>query len=230
MDRTEEDLLPISGLQHMVYCDRQAALIHVDRVWVDNAFTVEGTHLHRVVDDGKSDSRHGMRTVRGIHLHSTQLGLVGKSDLVELHPVADGHAGVLIQGLGSVRWSLRPIEYKRGRPKAHRADEVQLCAQAICLEEHFGATIMDGSIFYGAERRRTDVLFDAELRRLTSEVAAAFHKVVTAEVLPVRPRDARCERCSLEGICMPPTRAQRTSAASFLRDWIGDQLRTEVTE
>jgi CRISPR-associated exonuclease Cas4 len=227
MGYSEEDLLPISGLQHMVYCERQAALIHVDRVWADNAFTVEGTHLHRVVDEGRSDVRHGRRTLRGINLRSFRLGLIGKADVVECYPATD--SGVVIPGLGSARWAMRPVEYKRGRPKQHRADEVQLCAQALCLEELFGTTVSDGALFYGTDRRRADVQFDSELRRLTADVAQSFHHLIDAGVIPVRQRDTRCERCSLEPICMPSRRGQPKSAVKYLREWAAVEVSGDET-
>lgn len=221
MEYSEEDLLPISALQHMVYCDRQAALIHIDQVWNDNAFTVEGTHLHRIVDEGKTDLRDGRRALRGISLRSSKLGLIGKSDVIELHP---DDSGVLLPGQGDSRFSLVPVEYKRGRPKAHRADEVQLCAQAICLEEMLGAEIAFGALFYGAERRRTDVPFDKGLRDLTAEIAKSFREMMESRRVPVRERDARCERCSLEPVCMPPKPRQCKSAMAFLRAWVSEEV------
>jgi CRISPR-associated exonuclease Cas4 len=224
MGYSEEDLLPISGLQHMVYCDRQAALIHIDRVWADNALTVEGSHLHRIVDDGRGGVRDGRRTLRAITLRSMRLGLFGKADVVELHRADDPGGGVVIPSLGSARWSVVPVEYKRGRPKPHRADEVQLCAQAICLEEAFGAVILSGSLYYGKERHRTEVSLDEGLRQLTADTAIAFHDLIDSATVPIRQRDARCDRCSLQGVCMPPKRTQPESASRFLREWISATL------
>lgn len=216
----EEELLPVSGLQHMVYCERQAALIHVDRIWADNAFTVEGSHLHRVVDEEGEFERGGIRLLRGVALRSLRLGLVGKADVVELHPAREGERAVAVSGLGATEWHPVPVEYKRGRPKAHRADEVQLCAQAICLEEHFEVRLEKGFLYYGQQRRRTEVPLGEELRRHTEEVALAFHELVRSQAIPVRTRDARCDRCSLLDVCMPPKRGRTTSPRRFLRDWV----------
>jgi CRISPR-associated exonuclease Cas4 len=218
------ELLPLSGLQHMVFCDRQAALIHVDGLWADNAFTVEGSHLHRVVDEGKSSSGGGVRVVRGLILRSSHLGLSGKADAVELHP-APPNQGVDLAPAHPGNWTIRPVEYKRGRPKAHRADEVQLCAQAICLEEQFRFPIEEGDIFYGQPRRRSVVRFDAELRMLTSDVARDFHALVRSDEIPTRMREKKCERCSLIDICMPLTGRSGRSVRSYISqelEWAPD--------
>lgn len=218
----EADFLPLSGLQHMVYCDRQAALIHVDRVWADNALTVEGTNLHRVVDEGGGTVRDRVRTVRGIALRSARLGLVGRADAVELHG-DDDESGAGFPLARAYQWRLLPVEYKRGSPKPHRADEVQLCAQAMCLEEMFFAAISVGHLYYGQERRRSEVEFDAELRSLTAETARAFHDLVESRCVPVRPRESKCDRCSLVDLCMPPPRTSPESARQFLDDRIQTQ-------
>jgi CRISPR-associated exonuclease Cas4 len=215
----EEDLLPLSGLQHMVFCDRQAALIHVDGVWVENSYTLEGRHLHRAVDEGGARVREGTRVVRGLPIVSYGLGLSGRSDVVELTPASASSGGIEIPGL-SGSWELQPVEYKRGKPKDHHADEVQNCAQAICLEEHFGVSIPEGSLFYGTPRRRVAVVFDDDLRRLTAEVAEAFHDLVRNRRVPVRMREPKCERCSLQPLCLPPKGAGARSGRAFLERWI----------
>jgi CRISPR-associated exonuclease Cas4 len=153
----EDALIPLSALQHYLFCPRQCALIHVEQLWVENGATADGRILHETVDSGRPERRPGVRILRGLALRSLALGVSGKADVVEL----TGKQAIPV-----------PIEYKRGRPKAHRADEVQLCAQAICLEEAFGTKIPAGALFYGATRRRTDVAFDAELRALTAQIAA----------------------------------------------------------
>lgn len=220
----DEDLLPLSGLQHMVFCDRQAALIHVDGVWADNALTVEGSHLHRIVDEGGTSGRGGVRVLRGLGLRSLRLGLVGRADVVELHPVSHGSGGVGLEPSLVGRWTLRPVEYKRGRPKAHRADEVQLCAQAMCLEEGFGTRIGEGDLFYGATRRRVSIAFSEDLRALVARVAEQFHALVRSGTVPVRQHEAKCERCSLLHACMPPARRTSPSARAFLERWIEEEI------
>lgn len=220
---TEEQLLPLSGLQHMVFCDRQAALIHVDGAWEDNAFTVEGSHLHRVVDEGGASGKGGVRVLRGLGLRSLRLGLVGRADVVELHPDSEGRGVRLAPGL-SGHWTLRPVEYKRGRRKTHRADEVQLCAQAMCLEEQFGTSVREGDLFYSAHRRRAAVVFGEDLRALVTRVAQQFHDLVRSGTVPVRRHEAKCEQCSLLHLCMPPGRRTPPSARAFLNRWLEKEL------
>jgi len=186
--------------------------------------TVEGSHLHRTADAGSESTRRGVRVLRGVPLRSSRLGLVGKADVVELHPDRDGESAVPGSDDGALEWDPVPVEYKRGRPKEHRADEVQLCAQAICLEEHFQIRLERGFLYYGQERRRTEVTFDEELRDRTEQVARAFHELVRAQSIPIRTRDARCERCSLLEVCMPPRRGRPASPRRFLRDWVRSHI------
>lgn len=222
--RIEEDnYLPLSGLQHMVFCDRQAALIHVEGVWIENALTVEGGHLHRVVDDGGGGLRQGVRVHRGLRISSQELGLSGRADVVEFHPASEGELGVRLDGDDGL-WRPFPVEYKRGRPKSHRADEVQLCAQAICLEEHFDVPIREGALFYGKTRRRTPVLFSPDLRAHTAEIARSFHEIVRSGQTPVRAREPKCRHCSLLKACLPPKGNAPRSAAEHTRRMIRLEL------
>jgi CRISPR-associated exonuclease Cas4 len=154
--RGEEDLIPLSALQHYLYCPRQCALIHVERLWSENRLTAEGRLLHETTAEPGTEQRRGVRTVMAMPIASRRLGVSGIADVVEMHKDEAG------------RWHPFPVEYKRGRPKAHRADEVQLCAQAMALEEMLAIDIAEGALFYGTPRRRTVVAFDAELRRLYS--------------------------------------------------------------
>ena len=164
----ENELAPISALQHMLYCPRQCALIHLERQWADNRFTAEGSILHRRSDAGRSERRRTVRIERSVPLRSLRLGLFGLADVIEMH--AGGH--------------IYPVEYKRGRPKTHRADEVQLCAQSICLEEMLDVPIPEGALFYGRSRRRKVVAFDAGLRALTEAVAADTWSMLAAGRTP----------------------------------------------
>ena len=154
----EDALIPLSALQHQLFCPRQCALIHVEGLWAEDGATAEGRILHERVDAGRPERRPGVRIVRGMALRSLALGVSGIADVVEF------------SGRPPRPF---PVEYKRGKPKAHRADEVQLCAQAICLEEMFGGVVGEGALFYGTTRRRHPVVFDAALRMLTAETAAA---------------------------------------------------------
>ena len=151
----EDALIPLSALQHYLFCPRQCALIHVEQIWAENAATAEGRLLHERADAGGGETRPGVRIARGLALRSFALGVSGKADVVEFHDARRGERGRPF-----------PVEYKRGKPKSHRADEVQLCAQAICLEEMFDTSIAAGALFYGVTRRRFAVVFDEDLRAL----------------------------------------------------------------
>ena len=183
----EDMLLPISALQHYLFCPRQCALIHVERLWAENAATAEGRILHEKADSGKADRRGGVQTLRAVQLRSFILGVVGVADVVEKR--------------GDV---LTPVEYKRGKPKAHRADEVQLCAQALCLEEMFDVPVPEGVLFYGAVRRRYPVEINANLRALTVEVAQRARDIVQASHTPPPVWAAKlCGSCSMADLCRP---------------------------
>jgi CRISPR-associated exonuclease Cas4 len=210
---SDDDLIPISALQHYVYCSRQAALIHLERAWRDNVLTVEGTHLHETVDGGQRESRVSMRILRSVPLLSRTLGVTGKADVVELRRAADDddHAA-LIDG---VRWTVRPVEYKRGKPKRHRADEVQLCAQALCLEEMLHVVIPEGDLFYGTTRRRKSIGFDRELRGLTESVCRGMRALFAEGRTPPAEPGPKCRNCSLSEICRP--HAAERSASRYLQ-------------
>jgi CRISPR-associated exonuclease Cas4 len=185
------DPIPISALQHVVYCPRQAGLIHLERLWEENRFTAEGRILHEVVDKPAGRRTRGVRRVSALPVASQRLGLAGVADVVEFHAVPGGETPY-------------PIEFKRGKPKAHRADEVQLCAQALCLEEMTGCAAPEGALFYGETKRRETVAFDVELRALTEAAAAELSAMFASRVTPqANYRAARCRACSLIEPCMP---------------------------
>ena len=217
-DVAEDALVPISALQHYLFCPRQCALIHVEGLWSENAATAAGRILHERVDAGRPATRAGVRIARGLALRSFALGVVGKADVVEF------------RGTGPSAPPF-PVEYKRGRPKAHRADEVQLCAQAICLEEMFGVDVPSGALFYGTTRRRLDVQFDSELRRLTAEVAMATRDMIRAGTTPTPVyRPAACNNCSLLSICCPKRLEHPPSVARWLASQIDKPLAGEAGE
>lgn len=202
----EDALIPLSALQHYLFCPRQCALIHVEQLWAENGATADGRILHDKVDAGRPDRRPGLRTLRGVVLRSLALGVTGKADVVEM-------SGTPPRPI--------PVEYKRGRPKAHRADEVQLCAQAICLEEAFGGEVPAGALFYGATRRRVEVVFDAELRGLTARVAVQTQAMIAAGLTPAPIyRPAACDACSMIDLCEP----KRLQAPPHVAAWLGAQL------
>lgn len=203
MSFREDELLPLSGLQHVVYCERQAALIHVEQVWVENVWTIEGRQIHEKVTSGDRESRVDIRIARDVPMRSLELGITGRADVVEFHRVDDGGQGVPLPRDPGL-WRPFPVEYKRGRKKVHREAEVQLCAQAICLEEMFSITIEKGALFYGKVRRRSNVRFDQGLRARTEEAASRFRQLLTTGLTPAMSYEAvRCDECSLLDICRP---------------------------
>lgn len=208
----ESDLIPISALQHFAFCERQCALIHVEQAWAENRLTAEGRVLHERVHDAGSESRPGVRTARGLRLRSLALGLTGVADVVEFRP---DEQGIAVPGLRG-RWQPYPVEFKRGRPKADRCDEVQLCAQALCLEEMLGATIREGALFYGQPRRRQDVTFDASLRGLVGELAARAQELIRSGRTPAAVPLTKCKSCSLFDLCQPATAGAGKSARRYL--------------
>ncbi len=218
---SEDALLPISALQHLVFCERQCALIHLERLWSDNPLTVEGSDMHaRAHDEAASEVRGDVRIARGIALRSFRLGLVGQADVVEFHRAESG-AGVSLPN-ASGAWVPFPVEYKRGRPKRGVADRVQLCAQALCLEEMLGARLQGGALFYGESRRRLSVAFDEALRASTEETAERLHLLLDQRLTPRARREPKCERCSLIGLCMPDAMAPKRSVTRYLASAVTD--------
>lgn len=204
---TEDDLLPISGLQHFIFCERQCALIHLEQIWQENRFTAEGRVQHERVHEAATESRGKIRIVRGLRLRSLALGLIGVADVVEFHRGKE-------VGAEEVPF---PVEYKRGKPKADCCDEVQLCAQALCLEEMLDTFVPSGALFYGKTRRRKDVVIDDGLRALTKETAAQFHRLMKSGIVPAAVYGKKCETCSLKDACMPQV---NRSAEKYVRSVI----------
>lgn len=202
---TEEELLPISALQHLLFCERQCALIHIEGVWNENRLTVEGRHLHERVDDGPAQTRGDVRITRSLPLRSLQLGLIGRADVVEFHGILSGGPGRPL-----------PVEYKRGKPKPDDSDRVQLCAQAMCLEEMLKARVPSGALFYGRPRRRAEVAFDEQLRCTTERAAKRLHELIDSGVTPPATRAPKCENCSLLELCLPGAFGPRRSAARYV--------------
>lgn len=184
--------ISISALQHVIYCLRQAALIHLEQMWADNSFTAKGHVFHKVADKPGGRKVRGVRREMALPLACKRLNLVGKADCVEFHETENG---------GETPF---PIEYKRGKPKLHRADEVQLCAQAFCLEEMTGQKVPEGALYYGLTKRRVAVPFDEELRNLTQQAALSFGGVLASgKTPPAQFKSSRCRACSLLELCRP---------------------------
>lgn len=213
----EDELLPVSALQHLLFCERRAALVHIEGAWGDNVFTVEGAHLHDRTHRAETEKRGELRVVRGLWLRSLRLGLIGKADVVEFHRVVEAAepSGVRLDGAGG-EWRPVPVEYKRGRLRREEGYEVQLCAQGICLEEMLDAAVSGGAIFFGKTRRRLDVVFDGKLRVRTEEAVGRLRELLAARRTPPARYEKKCEKCSLLPACMPKVTGGRRSAAAYV--------------
>ncbi|MER3403987.1 MAG: CRISPR-associated protein Cas4 [Chloroflexota bacterium] len=190
--------VPISAVEHYSYCPRQCALIYVEQTFDDNLYTLRGRLLHsRVHSGGEETTPEGVRVLRGIPLWSERLGLRGKADVVELHPEGP-----------------YPVEYKSGRRQGRHPD-LQLCAQALCLEEMLGLPVRRGAIFYAGVRRRHEVVFNAELREQTIGGIEAVRRMLRQQELPEAPNDRRCLNCSLIHSCLPGAVSARARLRGF---------------
>jgi CRISPR-associated exonuclease Cas4 len=219
---SEDDLLPISALQHLMFCERQWGLIHLERMWKENRLTAEGRLLHDRTHEPGAEARGGVRIARGLRLRSLRLGLTGQADVVEFHAVPNGGQPPAEQSAEfavqrqSDSWQPFPIEYKRGKPKFDRCDEVQLCAQALCLEEMLSVSVLRGALFYGRPRRRTEVAFDESLRRETEQLAARLHELTRSAQTPPARYEKKCESRSLISVCLPRATGGSRSASRYL--------------
>ncbi len=196
----EEDYLQLSGIQHFAYCRRQWALIHIERQWAENGKTADGRIFHSVAHDQNVIEKRGNTLVaHGLPVKSAELGFGGECDVVEFRKSSDG---VTVRGFPGL-WLPYPVEYKRGSPKEHDADKLQLCAQAICLEEMLLCEIPGGCLLYGEPRRRTEVEFTRELRDKVFDLSREMHDLWETGYTPkARPRKS-CSACSLNEICVP---------------------------
>lgn len=219
----------LSALQHYLFCPRQCALIHVEGVWAENYLTASGRQLHERVDGGLRETRRDIHVATSLRLFSHRLGLTGVADAVEFRRVdalVDAHGVRLAAPLPGRDglWRPFPVEYKRGKPKPHRADEVQLCAQTLCLEEMLGVAIPEGALFYGVTRRRLGVAFDLELRQVTEQTVAAVRGLLEKGETPSPVYTDGCPVCSLLAECCP----DRVSAEMNIRAWIDRQICEEL--
>ncbi len=184
---SDTDPIAISALQHWAYCPRQCGLIHLEQAFEENIHTARGQAVHHLVDEPGYEMRAGVRVERALPLWSDRLGLIGKADLVEFHP--DG--------------TVFPVEFKHGRKRQKAHDDIQLAAQAMCLEEMLNRPVPKGAIYHATSRRRREVAITPELRRLVEETTAAIRAMLASGVLPPPANDSRCRECSLKDICQP---------------------------
>ena len=198
---TEDDPIMISALEHWSYCPRQCALIHVEQTFDENLYTLRGRAVHKKVDEPKAEEQAGMRIERALPLWSKSLGLVGKGDVVEFH--------------GETPY---PVEYKHGPHREQEHDDLQLCAQALCLEEMTGQSVPRGAIYHHSSRKRREVEFTAALRARVVEVTEAIRAMLKATRLPPPVNDHRCTHCSLQESCMPSVIDEGRRASAVVRD------------
>jgi CRISPR-associated exonuclease Cas4 len=202
----DADLVMVSALQHWSYCPRQCALIHVEQVWDENLYTLRGRSVHRKVDQASASDRDGLRVERSLPIWSDRLGLVGVADVIEFHD------GIPL-----------PVEYKHGPRRQREHDDLQVAAQALCLEEMFGRPVPRGAVYHYRSRRRRELTIDAVLRAKVEEAAQAVRALLARSALPRAVNDRRCERCSLKSSCLPevtaePARARRARVPLYLSD------------
>lgn len=215
---TEDDMLMLSGIQHYCFCPRQWYLIHIEQLWKDNALTMEGNWLHKKVHQPEmTTKRRDKITLRSVPLASPTLGLYGFSDAVELTPASENKEGGFTHPNYPGNWCATPIEYKRGRPKAHNADRLQLCAEAIAIEDLYNTHIAKGFLYYGETKHREIVLFDSSLRNETMKTAEDMHELALHNS-PVTPTyKPHCRSCSLIDLCLPKL-SQLTSASNYITE------------
>jgi CRISPR-associated exonuclease Cas4 len=221
---SEEDLLSLSGLQHLAFCDRRWALIHLEQQWEENLFTAEGKLLHEKAHSAEVESRPDALIRRALPLRSFRLGLSGQADIVEFLPCDPGEPGIAMPRRNGL-WRPYPVEYKRTRDKyGSVAYRIQLCAQALCLEEMLQVPVPAGAVFDGKARRREEVPFDPALRGQVESYAAQMHQILQSRKTPRAVYAKKCEGCSMKPICLP-SQVESTSASRYLARAVAANLR-----
>ena len=243
---TENQLLPISAIQHLLFCERQCALIHVEQLWAENRLTVEGQHLHARAHEGPDEFRQDVIVARRLTLRSTRLGLYGVADVVEMYldeesvrkrnesgmqrrrRLSGGFlSGETRSGIVAGVKRVLPIEYKRGKPKKDNCDRVQLAAQAMCLQEMFGISIDVGHLYYGQRRRRTVVSIDTALRETTEKAAVRLQEMIRSRETPRAVKLPKCSRCSLVDLCLPGATQPIKDAHRFVQRQMASSLTSD---
>lgn len=210
----EDEYLMLSGLQHFAFCRRQWALIHIEQQWAENFRTADGRLMHEHAHDGDFREKRGdIIITRAMQVSSAELGVSGECDIVEFRQAADG---IRISGMDGT-FQVIPVEYKRGKPKANDCDAVQLCAQALCLEEMLCCEIPQAYLYYGETRRRQAVPLDAAIRQRTKDMLAEMHALFRRQHTPKVKRTKACNACSLKDVCLPVLEKKR-SAAEYLTE------------
>lgn len=208
----EEDFLQLSALQHFVFCQRQCALIHIEQAWTENVLTAEGRIMHENVHEERAENIAGIRIVHGMPLRSFELGLSGKADTIEFHKTNENR-----------KWIPFPVEYKHGKPKSDDSDKIQLCAQALCLEEMMKVKILSGALFYGRTRHRLNVIFDDVLKQKTKETAIKLHIFIEKGKTPPPVYTPKCKSCSFIDECLPKTISKKVPTKKYLLKEIAEK-------
>ena len=196
----EEDFLMLSGIQHFAFCQRQWAMIHIEQQWEENYYTVDGKIMHTNAHEKEFVEKRGnVLITRGLAIHSRELGISGTCDVVEFHKQEQG----VFLPQYEANYVPIPVEYKRGKPKEHQADELQLCAQAMCLEEMLVCEIPKGYLYYGETKKRQEVYFSKELREKVIEYFTKMHELFQKQYTPKVKKTKRCQSCSLKNLCLP---------------------------
>jgi len=232
----EDDFLPLSALQHLLFCERRAILVHCEGLWAENRFTIEGHHLHERTDIPNLEVRGNIRIARGLYIRSLKLGLSGKMDVVEFHQIIGNSSMsynyskkirvdcVILPGVPGL-WKPFPVEYKRGKLRREEGYEIQLCAQALCLEEMLNTEVHAGAIFYSKTRKRLDVIFDNKLRMETETAVMRLHQLIREGKTPSSRYEKKCERCSLLDLCLPQASGnKKLSAEQYLAKAIDEAI------
>lgn len=210
MDYKEEDFLQLSGLQHFKFCRRRWALIHIENQWAENYRTIDGAILHQNAHDAQFRESRGNRVItRGVSVYSSQLGVSGQCDVLEYH---QGNAGIPLPGKEGL-WQPYPVEYKRGSPRQDTGDTLQLCGQAMCLEEMLCCDIPEGALYYGEIRRRERIVFTEELRGQVRELLEEMHQLYRRGYTPKVKPTKSCNACSLKELCLPRLMKNRSVSA-----------------
>ena len=218
----DEDFLQLSGLQHFKFCRRQWALIHVEKQWAENYRTMDGAIMHENAHDGSfTESRGDLVITRDMRVFSRTLGVSGACDVLEFRR---SETGIPLKGREGL-WQPYPVEYKRGKPKEGTEDTLQLCGQAMCLEEMFCCDIPEGAIFYFETRRREYFDITPELRERVKSVFGEMHRYYASGYTPkAKPNNKNCGKCSLADMCLPKLlkRCDKETVRSYVEEHTGE--------
>lgn len=206
----ESDWLPLSALQHLMFCPRQCALIHIEREWQENILTAKGRLEHERVHQGYQEFRRSKKQISGLRIHSKKMGIQGQLDLLECELVDENGENNLNSFHLKGTWKVYPVEFKHGQPKNNNCDRIQVCAQVMCLEEMLNIQIEEAALFYHRIRKREEVILDHHLRTETILKAAELHQLFNSKKTPLPVFSKKCKACSMYDICMPKRMSQNS--------------------